>query len=47
MYDAQFEPHIRPVLILCLFQKKNYQKRVLFPDFAAFFRSVPGGVHLK
>ena len=29
-----------------LFQKKNYQKRVLFRDFAALFRSGPGGVHL-
>ena len=30
-----------------LFQKKNYQKRVLFRDFTALFPSGPGSVHLK
>jgi len=33
--------------ILIYFKKKNYQKRVLFRDFAALLRSGPGGVHLK
>ena len=34
--------------ILIYFKNKNYyQKRVLFRDFAALFRSGPGGVHLK